>query len=85
LEFDEEFAENQEKDWKTVRWWHNKCAVIQARDSYPKCKPDYIPGTVTHCNLEALLKSHMLTHPEAIQKMKVSILNIIGFTLCAIC
>lgn len=28
LEFDEEFAENQEKDWKTVRWWHNKCAVI---------------------------------------------------------
>ncbi len=28
LEFDIEFAEDQEKDWKTIRWYNNKCAVI---------------------------------------------------------
>lgn len=28
LEFDEDFAENQEKDWKTIRWWFNKCSAI---------------------------------------------------------
>jgi cancer susceptibility candidate protein 1 len=34
LIFVEEFSENQEKDWKTIRWWYNKCAIIEARDSY---------------------------------------------------
>ena len=33
FEFDEVFAEDQEKDWKSVVFGPNKCSVIKARDS----------------------------------------------------
>ncbi|CAD8074725.1 unnamed protein product [Paramecium primaurelia] len=69
-EFDEEFAENQEKDWKTIKWWNNKCAIIQARDSHSKCNQQLLPDTESHCNLEVLLKMHSLTTQDIISKMK---------------
>jgi len=33
LEFDEEFAEDQEKDWKSIVFGTNKCSIIKAKDS----------------------------------------------------
>ncbi|CAK64192.1 unnamed protein product (macronuclear) [Paramecium tetraurelia] len=69
-EFDEEFAENQEKDWKTIKWWNNKCAIIQARDSHQKCNQALLQDTETHCNLEVLLKMHSLTTQETLGRMK---------------
>lgn len=28
LEYDEVFLEDQEKDWKKVQWWPNKCGLV---------------------------------------------------------
>lgn len=32
LEFDREFFEDHEPDWKYAMWWPNKCAFILASD-----------------------------------------------------
>lgn len=33
LENDEEFAEDQEKDWRSIVFWANKVGCIKARES----------------------------------------------------
>jgi len=38
LEFDEEFLEDFEPDWRYVSWWHNKCAFQNGcKDTDQKC------------------------------------------------
>jgi cancer susceptibility candidate protein 1 len=32
-EMDMEFAEDQEKDWKSIVFWNNKVGCVKARDS----------------------------------------------------
>ncbi len=46
LEYDEEFAEDQEKDWKSICWWPNKCAVIKARESHESLNENFLSDTV---------------------------------------
>lgn len=45
LEFDLEFAEDQEKDWKSVVFWDNKCACIKARDSADTLNDNFLDDT----------------------------------------
>jgi hypothetical protein len=33
LEYDLEFAEDQEKDWKSIMFWEDKCTCVRAKDS----------------------------------------------------
>lgn len=33
LEYDLEFAEDQEKDWKSIFSWRNKCAIYKLKES----------------------------------------------------
>ena len=48
LEYDEEFAEDQEKDWKSIVWWPNKCAAIKARESSETLNESFVNGTVVN-------------------------------------
>ena len=45
LEYDEEFAEDQEKDWKSVVFGANKCYCIKARDSAETLDESMLNGT----------------------------------------
>jgi len=45
LEFDEEFAEDQEKDWKSIVFGPNKCSCIKARDSSETLDENMLDGT----------------------------------------
>ena len=46
LEFDEEYAEDQEKDWKSIVWWSNKCACVRIRDSAETPNENLVDGTL---------------------------------------
>jgi len=77
LEFDEEFAEDQEKDWKSVVFGPNKCSVIKARDSSETLDESMLDNTETHANLELLLKKHELTNEEWLFRLRET--EFIGF------
>ena len=46
LEFDEEYAEDQEKDWKSIVWWSNKCACVRIRDSAETPNENFVEETM---------------------------------------
>lgn len=46
MEYDEEFAEDQEKEWKSIVWWTNKCACVKSRDSWENLNENFVDGTV---------------------------------------
>ena len=53
LEFDDEFLEDSEPDWRYVMWWNNKVAFVQgcknSQDS--NCNAQIADGHVTHAML----------------------------------
>jgi hypothetical protein len=45
LEFDREFLEDFEPDWRYMSWWNNKVAFLNGcKDTDPKCKAVLLPG-----------------------------------------
>lgn len=70
LEFDDEFAEDQEKDWMTLGWWTNKIAALNTRDSQPKPDMTFLPETVTHANLQILLRKHELATIDVMNALR---------------
>ncbi|KAL4485735.1 hypothetical protein ABPG72_010997 [Tetrahymena utriculariae] len=70
LEYDEEFLENQEKDWKTICFQPGKCSIIKSRDSQATCNENLLEETVTHSTLELLLKKHDLAEQKVLDKMR---------------
>ena len=69
-EFDEDFAEDQEKDWKTFVWWKNKVGSIKIRDSYENLNENLLEGTLTHARLDLLLTKHNLIASDLVDRMK---------------
>lgn len=65
-ECDEEFHEDQEKDWMTISWWENKCAILRIRESQDTPDMKRIKNTLTHSNLYLLMKNNELATPEAL-------------------
>ena len=59
-ECDEEFLEDQEKDWMAVSWWDNKCEVLRTRESQDEPAKKRIKGTLTHTNFYTLVKNLQL-------------------------
>ena len=83
LEFDAEFDEDYEPDWRYAMWWNNKVSFVegckQSQDS--NCNAHITPGTVTHgllsqacepprCSESAYLRSQDLTYIEFADTMK---------------
>lgn len=56
-ECDEEFQEDQEKDWLSVSWWENKCEVLRVRESQDEPEKRRVKNTITHTNFYMLLKN----------------------------
>ena len=65
-ECDEEFLEDQEKDWMSIAWWENKCAILRMRESQETPIMKRIKGTLTHSNLYLLLRNNDLVPPESL-------------------
>ena len=52
LEFDKEFDEDYEPDWRQVVWWDNKCAFVSGcKDTDETCNVQIADGQETHCML----------------------------------
>lgn len=62
LEYDENFSEDQEKDWKSIQIYPNKVKCVKARDSMPFCDEKFVDDTVAHGDLQILLREHSLTN-----------------------
>lgn len=69
-ENDEDFAEDQEKDWRTFVWWKNKVGCIKMRDSYENLNETPLEGTLTHARLDILLSKHNVVPNELIDRMR---------------
>lgn len=57
LEYDREFFEDHEPDWKYVMWWPNKCAYVRCCDDSAAPDTRLVAGHETHamlniCNFE---------------------------------
>ena len=50
LEFDSEFEEDYEPDWRYVMWWNNKCSFVEGckESQETNCDPQITQGHVTH-------------------------------------
>ena len=59
LEFDREFFEDHEPDWKYVMWWPNKCAFVRCSDDADTPDTRLVAGHVTHTYLPLALKGHV--------------------------
>lgn len=46
LEYDREFFENDEKEWKTFVWHRNKCGYTKLSDSAAECNSQLQEGAV---------------------------------------
>ncbi len=44
-DYDEVFAEDQEKDWKSTCFWKNKCGILRCKDSEPICDVSFVNNT----------------------------------------
>jgi cancer susceptibility candidate protein 1 len=51
LEYDREFYEDHEPDWKQVMWWPNKCAYVNCADNHEHCDTKISHGHETHAML----------------------------------
>ena len=51
-----EFFEDDESDWKSLMWWHNKVCFIKARNCDESYSPDIMAGQVTHIMLNLATK-----------------------------
>lgn len=58
LEYDREFLEDYEPDWRYVSWWGNKCAFQKGcKDTDAKCNAHLSDGQVTHALLSQSIES----------------------------
>ncbi len=62
LEFDREFFEDHEPDWKYVMYWPNKCAFVKVSDA-GECDTSLVKGHETHGMLHMSL-THINYPPE---------------------
>lgn len=46
LEYDKDFFEKDESEWKTFVWYHNKCGMTKLKDNDPESKPELLAGQV---------------------------------------
>lgn len=65
LEFDREFFEDHEPDWKYAMWWPNKCAFVKASDAAEKCDTSLKKGHETHAILSLAVQGHF---PEEVSE-----------------
>lgn len=68
LEFDREFFEDHEPDWKYVQWWPNKCAFARCSDLDEAPDMRLPPGQETHAVLSLALQAGAGMSEEATER-----------------
>lgn len=68
LEFDREFFEDHEPDWKYVNWWTNKVAFIRCCDLDETADMRIVAGQETHAILHLALIHGVNATEEAIER-----------------
>ena len=58
LEFDREYFEDHEPDWRYVMWWPNKCAFVRCSDDAETCDTRLPNGHETHALLSLAIKGY---------------------------
>lgn len=59
LEYDREFFEDHEPDWRYVMWWPNKCAFVRCSDAAETCDTRISKDQETHALLHLALKGQV--------------------------
>jgi len=67
LEFDRDFFEDWEPDWKYFQWWQNKCSYSTCSDEKEEPSCDILQGHETHCLMSQAMKDRI--SEEAIERM----------------
>lgn len=52
LEFDRDFLEDHEPDWRYMKWWRDKCSFVRCREDLDKCDDRICDGMATHALFE---------------------------------
>ncbi|OMJ83049.1 hypothetical protein SteCoe_16080 [Stentor coeruleus] len=64
LEYDSFFAEDEEHDWRTVSWYHNKCCLTGLKETSDEKKIKPPEDMTTHFLLNLVMKGHCTTEAE---------------------
>ena len=56
LEYDREFFEDHEPDWRYIMWWPNKCAYVRTSDALEELDSRLAQEQVTHAMLNLAVK-----------------------------
>ena len=59
LEWDREFFEDYEPDWRYVMWWPNKVAYVKVSDEAEECDANLRDGHETHALLHLVVEGHV--------------------------
>lgn len=59
LEYDREFYEDHEPDWKYVMWWSEKCAFVRCSDDAEQCDTRIADGHATHSLLNICIQGQV--------------------------
>jgi cancer susceptibility candidate protein 1 len=59
LEFDREFYEDHEPDWRYMMWWPNKCAFVRCNDEHEACDTRILAGHETQSILSLAVDGHV--------------------------
>lgn len=84
LEYDREFLEDYEPDWRYVAWWGNKCAFQKGcKDTDTKCNAQLAEGQVTHGLLAQSIESQcsLQAYQTCIDYTQVELVNTLKKTL----
>ena len=92
LEYDREFFEDHEPDWRYMMWWPNKCAYVKCTDVSETPNTGLLPGHETHALLNLAIKGYVseevnercfqysyIEFIDTVKKM-LRLTRIIGFT-----
>ena len=59
LEYDREFYEDHEPDWKYCMWWPNKVAFVNVSDGQDHCENTIKAGHETHAILNIAIQGYL--------------------------
>ena len=77
LEFDREFFEDHEPDWRYVNWWPNKCAFVRCSDLDETPDMRIIAGHETHIYLPLALQGGHISEEAQERSLQFSYIDFI--------
>jgi cancer susceptibility candidate protein 1 len=83
LEFDREFFEDHEPDWRYFMWWPNKCAFVRCSDLAEQPDVRTVAGHETHSILPLAIQSYVTeeAYERSIQYSYIDFIDTVKKTL----